>query len=168
MYKNVSCLWDVKSKSYMNRNTKNARPQSCIKNIHNFRCGFRRDMKIIKDPKEQDHQQMIYMYPTCSSFSTDTGIPRKGTGNNDNARDHELEELCYLMMDGSWHPCWRPEDSRAPACIPVRTRTLATSKATLQYNNWEVHANSVKSDHSLYVEKSKKLSSDTQFCRNLQ
>lgn len=102
MYRSYPCLWDVKSKSYMDRNLKNLAMETLIekckevnpsankdyvaKKIHNMRCSFRRELKKIKNSKPTGTQTDDVYIPTLwyfdlLSFITDTEVPRKGTEN---------------------------------------------------------------------------------------
>lgn len=112
LYRQFPCLWDVKSKHYADRNLRNAateklvekcktiNPQAnkefVVKKIHNFRCGFRREQKKIKQSKTTGaSSDDIYVpslwYYDIISFIADTEIPRKGVDTMDSdSRDTEI------------------------------------------------------------------------------
>lgn len=99
MYRQFPCLWDVKCKNYADRNLRNtaieelvekckevnhsANKDFVMKKIHNFRCGFRRELKKIKESKTtgasaDDVYVPSLWYFDIMSFITDSETSRKG------------------------------------------------------------------------------------------
>lgn len=100
MYRSFPCLWDVKSKNYADRNLRNAALEELTKKckevhplatrdyvtkkIHNFRCGFRRELKKIKASTTtgcsvDDRYVPSLWYFDIMSFITETEDHRQGT-----------------------------------------------------------------------------------------
>lgn len=100
LYQTFPCLWDSKSKTYSDRNLRNAALQELVnkckeityfankeyvtKKIHNFRCGFRRELKKVKASMKtgtsaDDRYVPTLWYFDMISFIADTEVPRKGT-----------------------------------------------------------------------------------------
>ncbi|CAD1479835.1 unnamed protein product, partial [Heterotrigona itama] len=128
LYKSFPCLWDVRSKSYMDRNSRNDAINVLVekckeinplsnkdfvnKKIHNMRCSFRRELKKVKQSRSKHtSQDNVYIpslwYFDILSFITDCD-PWRNTDNfndvninlkSDCDDDREQDEIQTEMED---------------------------------------------------------------------
>lgn len=117
LYKSFPCLWDIRSKSYMDRNLRNHAMDVLIdkckeinsmsnkdfvnKKIHNLRCSFRRELNKVKRAKASGKNVYVpsLWYFDNLSFITNCDDAKKGENFNDADADLEIDRDDNVRQD---------------------------------------------------------------------